>query len=86
MENEDFYIFKRRLGRHLQARRKECGLSQERTGEILGMDRVSVGYIEQGKRAPKLSTLHAMTRLYGVSFPELFEFDVLPTKDSNTSD
>ena len=38
------------------------------------MDRVSIGYIEQGKRTPKLSTLYALSKCYDVAMPELFKF------------
>lgn len=70
METEDFNTFKKQLGRALQAKRKRCGLSQEKAGEAIGMDRVSIGYIEQGKRAPKLSTLYALS-LVCTAFPFL---------------
>lgn len=39
------------------------------------MDRVSIGYIEQGKRAPKLSTLHALAQAYDVSVGSFFNFE-----------
>ena len=38
------------------------------------MDRVSIGYIEQGKRAPKLSTLYALSKCYGIEMQDLFDF------------
>lgn len=38
------------------------------------MDRVSIGYIEQGKRTPKLSTLYALSKCYDVAMSELFKF------------
>lgn len=55
--------------------RKNCGFSQEDVGEALGMDRVSIGYIEQGKRAPRLQTLFALANLYGVEMKALFDFE-----------
>ncbi len=39
------------------------------------MDRVSIGYIEQGKRAPRLSTLYALARYYDVEMQDFFDFD-----------
>ena len=69
-------MFPKELGWHLQAIRKSRGLSQEAVGELLGMDRVSIGYIEQGKRAPKLSTLYKMAIVYEVSMGELFDFEL----------
>ncbi|WP_049777701.1 helix-turn-helix domain-containing protein [Coriobacterium glomerans] len=79
MQIEGFHLFQKRLGRHLQAFRKANHYSQERVGELLGMDRVSIGYIEQGKRAPKLSTLYALTSLYGITLSELFAFEQADT-------
>lgn len=55
--------------------RKNCGFSQEDVGEALGMNRVSIGYIEQGKRAPRLQTLFALANFYGVEMKALFDFE-----------
>lgn len=75
MRNSDFQDFNYLLGRRLQSLRKNCGFSQEDVGEALGMDRVSIGYIEQGKRAPRLQTLFALANLYGVEMKALFDFE-----------
>lgn len=75
MQTRSFQNFNNELGRHLQSLRKQRGFSQEAVGEALGMDRVSIGYIEQGKRAPRLQTLFALSILYQVEMRELFEFD-----------
>ena len=75
MRARDFQDFNYSLGRRLQLLRKNCGFSQEDVGEALGMDRVSIGYIEQGKRAPRLQTLFALANLYGVEMKALFDFE-----------
>ena len=75
MRVRDFQDFNYLLGRRLQLLRKNCGFSQEDVGEALGMDRVSIGYIEQGKRAPRLQTLFALANLYGVEMKALFDFE-----------
>lgn len=75
MQARDFQDFNYLLGRRLQLLRKNCGFSQEDVGEALGMDRVSIGYIEQGKRAPRLQTLFALANLYGVEMKALFDFE-----------
>lgn len=75
MRISDFQDFNYLLGRRLQSLRKNRGLSQEDVGEALGMDRVSIGYIEQGKRAPRLQTLFALANLYGVEMKALFDFE-----------
>ena len=49
-------------------------MTQEEVGAAIGLDRVSVGYIEQGKRAPRLSTLYAMAELFGVEVKDLMDF------------
>lgn len=54
--------------------RKSSGLSQEAVGEAIGMDRVSIGYIEQGKRTPRLQTLYSLANLYNVSMQDVFDF------------
>lgn len=75
MRISDFQDFNYLLGRRLQSLRKNRGLSQEDVGEALGMDRVSIGYIEQGKRAPRLQTLFALANLYEVEMKALFDFE-----------
>lgn len=75
MQTQSFHIFQKQLGAHLQSIRKSCGLSQEAAGELLNMDRVSIGYIEQGKRAPKLKTLYGMSNIYGVDMRSIFSFE-----------
>lgn len=61
------------LGRRIQVLRKGKGLSQERLAERLGMDRVSIGYVEQGRRSPRLSTLYAIADALDVRVIDLFE-------------
>lgn len=71
-KNMNFDEYRVRLGSHLQDIRKSRGLTQEQVAEQLGMDRVSIGYIEQGKRSPKLSTLYALARCYDIEMQDLF--------------
>lgn len=73
MQTSSYQGFVEKLGSHLQALRKERRLSQEAVGEALNMDRVSIGYIEQGKRSPRLQTLYALSILYGVPIKDLFD-------------
>ena len=70
----DFVEYKLLLGAHLQSIRRSRGLTQEQVAEYLHMDRVSIGYIEQGKRAPKLSTLYALSECYDVEMRDIFRF------------
>lgn len=74
MQTRGYQRWESGLGRHIQAVRNGCGMTQEEVGAAIGLDRVSVGYIEQGKRAPKLSTLYAMAELFGVEVKDLMDF------------
>lgn len=74
MQTQSFHSFQKQLGSQLKKIRKACGLSQEAVGELVGMDRVSIGYIEQGKRAPKLRTLHVLAQTYHVEMRDFFDF------------
>ena len=51
--------------------RKARGLSQEQLAERLGMDRVSIGYVEQGRRSPKLATLYGIAEVLGISVSDI---------------
>lgn len=75
MQTKGFQEFNVKLGRRLQALRKERDLSQEDVAEALNMDRVSIGYIEQGKRAPRLQTVYALAVLYKIPVKCIFDFE-----------
>lgn len=70
----EFEEYKQQLGHHIQEIRKSRGLTQEQVAELLGMDRVSIGYMEQGRRTPKLSTLYELANLYHIDMDEFFRF------------
>ena len=67
-------MFQVQLGRRIQAVRTSLGFLQEDVAELLGMTRVSIGYIEQGRRSPKLSTLYELANLYEVDIRTFFDF------------
>jgi transcriptional regulator with XRE-family HTH domain len=71
--NKSFDSFTIKLGRKIQELRELKGYSQEKLAYIASMDRVSIGYIEQGRRAPKLSTLYKLAKCLDVSVAELFK-------------
>lgn len=75
MENTEYDTFLTKLGKRIQHVRVSLGFLQEDVAEMLGMTRVAIGYIEQGRRAPKLSTLYALARLYEVDIRTFFDFD-----------
>lgn len=71
----EFVEYRLLLGSHIQGIRKARGLTQEQVAGQLGMDRVSIGYIEQGKRSPKISTLFALAQCYDVEMQDFFTFE-----------
>ena len=66
---KEFLNFKKQLGKKIQKARKQNGITQEKLAELTGLDRVSIGYIEQGKRAPKLQTLYRIAKKIGCKNP-----------------
>ena len=69
----EFDEYKIHLGHRIQELRRSRDLTQERVAEILSMDAVSIGYIEQGRRVPKISTLYKLSQIYDVSMEEFFK-------------
>lgn len=70
--SKTFEAFTMKLGRKIQELREAKGYSQERLAYLADMDRVSIGYIEQGRRAAKLSTLYKLAKCLDVSVADLF--------------
>lgn len=59
------------LGKKIQKRRKEMGLTQEELAEKIRMSRAYVGYIEQGRNAPSLEALEKIARALKTSVSAL---------------
>ena len=74
MKTASYQIFQVQLGRRIQSVRTSLGFLQEDVAEMLGMTRVAIGYIEQGRRSPKLSTLYELAKLYEVDIRTFFDF------------
>lgn len=70
---KDFLKFRSEFGKHLQTLRKEKNISQEELAARAGVDRVAIGYIEQGIRSPKLETIYNVSSALGVDVKELFD-------------
>lgn len=62
-----------KLGKRVQDIRKRKGYTQESLAAVSGLDRVSIGYIEQGRRAPQLSTLLILSKSLQVKLSEFFD-------------
>lgn len=60
------------LGRKVQKLRKEQNLTQEELAHQLGISRVYMGYIEQGRESPSLKLLMKISRKFKVKVEDLF--------------
>lgn len=60
------------LGKRISGLRRKEGLSQEALASKIGIDRVAVGYIEQGRRKPSLNTVYSIAKALNVSVAEIF--------------
>ena len=69
----EFDEYKIHLGHRIQELRRSRDLTQERVAEILSMDAVSIGYIEQGRRAPKIKTLYELAKVFDVDMEDFFK-------------
>lgn len=60
------------LGRKIQKLRKAQKITQEELAEIVGISRVYMGYIEQGRESPSLKLLIKLSKKMGVKVEDLF--------------
>lgn len=60
------------LGKKVQKLRKEMGVSQEDLAHQLGISRVYMGFIEQGRESPSLKLLMKLSRKFDVKVEDLF--------------
>ncbi len=60
------------FGKRLAELRRKRGLTQEQLAEKADVTALSIGFIEQGRRWPRLATLHKLARCLDVEVMELF--------------
>lgn len=61
------------IGRRIVAARKAKSMSQEKLAAESGVDRSHMGYIEQGRRRPTVSTLYRIARSLDIKLADLFK-------------
>lgn len=61
------------IGKRIVKARKDKGISQEQLASDSGIDRSHIGFIEQGRRKPTVSTLSKITKTLGISLESLFK-------------
>lgn len=61
------------IGKRIVSERKKQGMSQERLASLSDVDRTHMGFIEQGRRKPTLSTLYKIAKTLGMPLETLFK-------------
>lgn len=61
------------LGERIVNARNAKGMSQEKLATNSGIDRSHMGFIEQGRRKPTLSTLFKIAKSLDISLEQLFK-------------
>lgn len=59
------------IGERIRATRKARGLTQEVLAERAGIDRSHMGFIEQGRRHPTISTLAKIAKVLDIPLANL---------------
>ena len=73
MNESQLNKFLQDIGKILANARKEKGYSQEDLAELTGIDRVAIGYIEQGRRKPTMTTVYKIALALNVKLSKLFK-------------
>lgn len=60
------------IGKRIVKARNAKGMSQEKLAADSGIDRSHMGFIEQGRRKPTLSTLFKIAKSLGMTLEQLF--------------
>jgi len=61
------------IGKRIVSERKKRGMSQEKLSGASSIDRSHMGFIEQGRRKPTLSTLYKIADSLDMSLEQLFK-------------
>lgn len=73
-----------RFGQTIRALRQQKGLTQEKLGELAGLNQSYVGDIERGERNPSLRTINNLCRALGLSVSETFNLMEQPQSIQET--
>lgn len=60
------------FGKRVAEVRRAQKLTQEQLAEKSGLTPLTIGFVEQGRRWPRITTLHRIAKALGVSVDELF--------------
>lgn len=63
----------RELGKRVQKQRKSIGLTQEELSDKVGISRVFMGYVEQGRNIPSLEILQKIAKHLKIPMSKLLD-------------
>lgn len=63
-----------KLGKKIRQLRTDAGYSQERLGEITGLDRTYISGVERGVRNPSLKNIEKLAKALKVRLSDLVDF------------
>ena len=63
-----------KLGKKIRVLRIATGLSQEKLGEIAGLDRTYISGIERGVRNPSISNIQKLAKALKIKTSDLVDF------------
>lgn len=61
------------ISKRIKKRRNELGMTQEDLAEKVGVSRVYIGYVEQGRNTPSLEILEKIAKALKVKLSELVD-------------
>ncbi len=62
-----------RFGGHVAQLRAERSITQEQLAEKTGLDRMTIAFVENGRRWPRIATLDRLAQGLGVRISDLFK-------------
>jgi transcriptional regulator with XRE-family HTH domain len=72
MQTDGYHDFLLSVGDRMREARVAEGLSQEELAELTKLDRVTIGFFEQGRRSPRLQTLYVIAQALHVDMAFFF--------------
>lgn len=69
------------LGKRIKKLRRDCGLTQDKLSELIGMETCSLSSIETGRHFPSLITLNKIAKVLKINLKTFFEYDDVVSYD-----
>lgn len=66
-------ITQKKFGKNVQRYRKAAGLTQEKLGELTGLDRGYISGVERGVRNPAIQNIEKIAKALKIKPAQLFE-------------